>query len=141
MFKFKKVFFAIATFVFMALISLSTVQFEAKKIIIEEDDNPDGVTDFVLGNREYFIEINEETGIGFVIYSSNNNDYVLGTCSVTVIDENQNEYIECNSSANFEVLGEITLIKLSDDNEFYISSLTGEVSNIFTLNDVVRIVE
>lgn len=71
---------------------------EAATIIIVRDPNPTGAGVLSIGYDEYTIEIDEETGIGYVIYSANG-DYQLLGCCIVVIFENINQHGNILSNA------------------------------------------
>lgn len=125
--------------VFILLLGVTNVN--AKKIIIEEDDNPDGIVIMSLGDVSYYIDVDEETQFGYVVRTMNGNDVVLGTCAVVVINaENPNGYVLCLE--NEDSLGTLTIVITNElTREGHIEILTGELTNLFEIDTEVVIEE
>ena len=127
---------------FVVFTMLGTVAVNAaNKIVFEDNDNPDYVTVLSLDNEMYTIEIDEETGIGYVIVSINGDEETLGTWTVVAIDSNNpNGNILCYDQN--DSLGTMTIIITNENiGEGYISVLTGELSNLFNVNQMLTIEE
>ena len=69
----KKLFKAFLILIVVALCG-SIVIVEAKGITIIRDDNPDGVSVLSIDNENYYIEIDEETNVGYVMQKLNNGE-------------------------------------------------------------------
>ena len=126
-------------FIFILILGMGNVN--AKKIVIEEDENPDGIVIMSLGDVSYYIDVDEENQLGYVVRSMNGNDVVLGTCTVVVIDaQNPNGYVLCLE--NEDSLGTLT-IEITNEltREGHIETLTGELANLFEINVEVVVEE
>lgn len=86
-------------FIIFTLSLLLNINVDAAKIKIVKDPNSTWTGILSIDNNEYSIKINEETRIGYVIFSGDNNYHILGTCTVIVFDFN-NSY--CNILSNAE---------------------------------------
>lgn len=107
----------------------------AAGIIIFEDDNPDGVTVLANDDEHYLIEVDDTTGIGYVMFVVDEERTTIGTVEVTIVETGKEPEILCNSGNNS--LGSL-VITIGDN--AVITSSTGTISGIFTVNTVVQIV-
>lgn len=136
----KKNLFKLFICLFFLFLTASSFVVSAKKVDIKEEDNPFGETVLTLGNREIFIEIDEETGFAYVCLESNGNIYILGTCEVVLVDsENPNGVVDGVPANDLDDYGTITIS--DSDNGLYISALDGEIVNYFEVNLKVVITE
>lgn len=71
-----------------------------KGITIIKDENPDGVSVLSIDNENYYIEIDEETNVGYVMQKLDNETIVLGTCEVSVIVGDKDPEVLCVSAEN-----------------------------------------
>lgn len=124
---------------FVVFTMLGTVAVNAAKVVLVKNDNPDYVTVLSLDNEVYTIEIDEETGIGYVVKANDNSIIELGTCKVTVVDyDNRDVYVLCYDIEE-NSLGEM-VITISNGIGT-VTSISGEITNIIELNTTAEIVE
>lgn len=124
---------------FVVFTMLGTVAVNAAKVVLVKNDNPDYVTVLSLDNEVYTIEIDEETGIGYVVNTNDNSIIELGTCKVTVVDyDNRDVYVLCYDTEENSI-GEM-VITISDGIST-VTSLNGEIESIIELNTIAEIVE
>ncbi len=137
----KKIFFGFVALMMLLVTAYSAVSVNAAKVNIIRDDNRSGVVVISLYDTDYYIDINEDTNIGYVIVSINGEEETLGTCTITVIDEeNQSRHVLCSEGE--DSLGCMTLVITNEEtNEGYISIVTGEMSNLFNVNQIITIEE
>lgn len=128
--------FKFLVIVFMFVILLGTIEVNAAKITIVKDENPDRVNVLSLNDDNYFIVIDEQNNLCYVLLKLDiDNDEIVGTCKIIMVDElGMISEFGCIENS----LGEIT-ITLIDSNEGYISQLTGEMSNYFDVNNYIII--
>jgi len=90
---------------------------------------------------DYFINMDEETNIGYLERCINGNNVVLGTCEVIIIDVlNPEGYILCNDDNNS--LGSIIiLIDSNDEEKGTIVNVNGEINTIVSVNEEVSIMK
>ena len=137
--KFKKLFFVILLFVVVCISAMGNVSVNAAKVVIKEEDNDLGVVLYSLNNNEYYIEINEVEGCGYVYEEKNGNITLLGTCSITIIIENDLTIYEDLSVDSFGSI--IIEISNSSCGEGYVLSVTGTLSEIFEENENINFIE
>ncbi len=130
----KKLFKAFLILIVVALCG-SIVFVEAKGITIIRDDNPDGVSVLSIDNENYYIEIDEETNVGYVMQKLNNETIVLGTCEVSVIVGDKDPEVLCVSAENS--MGSLVIV--TDIDVSTISLSEGDISSIFTIDTKVII--
>lgn len=134
----KNIFIACVMMITLFTFLFSSAEVSAAKIIIITNPNPGGVHVLSLNEINYSIEVDEETEIGYVVYSINGMDEILGTCNVMITDiTNNNTYNLCVSDDN--ELGSIVITV--DRNSQIITETSGEVSDIFSFGSLVNIVE
>lgn len=112
----------------------------SSKIVLNSGDEETGVRLCSLDDIEYqyYIEIGDETNVGYVVNCVRNIEKVLGTCKIYVIDEvNSTNYLLCNSDDNN--MG--TVVITITENEQIVTNVTGEISNVFHLGSSVSINE
>jgi len=121
---------------------MATVEVQAAKITIVRDNNPERVTVLSLNDVEYSIEVDEETEIGYVVYTVNGVDEIIGTCEVIVIDaQNPSGYILCGDEVSSSC-GSLTITITNElTGEGYISSISGDLGYVFVLNDIIILQE
>ena len=86
----------ILVFVVVAVLAVGYVSLNvAAGIIIVRDQNPDGVTVLTDEDEIYQIEVDENTGIGYVICGADNERLTLGTVEVTIIDGDKEPELLC----------------------------------------------
>ena len=137
--KFKKLFFVILLFVVVCISAMGNVSVNAAKVVIKEEDNDLGVVLYSLNNNEYYIEINEVERCGYVYEEKNGNITLLGTCSITIIIENDLTIYEDLSVDSFGSI--IIEISNSSCGEGYVLSVTGTLSEIFEENENINFIE
>lgn len=132
----KKFLFKILIISFMFIFLVKTLNVSAKKLEIENefDDNVGSV--LVLNDIEFYVEVDEETKIGYVVTECRGVKEVIGTCDVTIVDTN-NTLIEnfCLSSDNN--VG--TMVITMDDGFYIITESHGDISNVFYVGASVAI--
>ena len=122
-------------FVVVAVLAVGYVSLNvAAGIIIVRDQNPDGVTVLTDEDEIYQIEVDENTGIGYVICVADNERLTLGTVEVTIIDGDKEPELLCSSGQNS--MG--TLVITIDDDSVVTTSV-GTISTIFGVGCVVNI--
>ncbi|MDD3383703.1 MAG: hypothetical protein PHX46_02695 [Bacilli bacterium] len=126
--------------IFSMFLFMATVEVQAAKIKIVRDENPDCVTVLSLFDEEYSIDVDEENEIGYVVYTSNGEDEILGTCTVIVINsQNPNGYVLCNSEVGSS-RGTLTITIINElTGEGYVSSVTGDLGYLFGLNTEITL--
>ncbi len=90
-----------------------------------------------LEDESYYVEINEETNVGYVVCSFNGEKEIVGTCTVIIInEENSNGYEVCTGQN--DTLGIITIV-ITDEitSTGYVSDVTDELVGVFTVNEQV----
>lgn len=107
----------------------------AAGIIIFEDDNPDGVTVLTNDDEHYLIEVDDTTGIGYVIFVVDEERTTIGTVEVTVVETGKEPETLCISGSNS--LGSL-VITIGEN--AVITSSTGTISGIFAVNTVMQII-
>ena len=107
----------------------------AAGIIIFEDDNPDGVTVLTNDDEHYLIEVDDTTGIGYVIFVVDEERTTIGTVEVTIVETGKEPEILCNSGNNS--LGSL-VITIGDNAVITLSP--GTISGIFAVNTVMQII-
>lgn len=132
--------FKLFVFALVLFVTTSTLVVNAKPIIERDDDNPDGVTPLALVSGEYSMEIEEESGVGYVYYTANGETEVLGTCTIVLVDGNNEAITIGNVAAGTVSYGSIT-IQLAENNKGYVQAVDGELANIFSVNDQMVITE
>jgi len=130
----KKIFKAFLIIIIVALFGIKAV-IEANGIIIIRDENPDGSTVLSIDNECYYIEIDEETNVGYVIQKLDNETIVIGTCEVSVIDGDKDPEVLCVSAENS--MGSLVIV--TDNSVSTISLSEGDISIIFTIDTKVII--
>lgn len=107
----------------------------AAGIIIFEDDNPDGVTVLANDDEHYLIEVDDTSGIGYVIFVVDEERTTIGTVEVTVVETGKEPETLCISGSNS--LGSL-VITIGEN--AVITSSTGTISGIFAVNTVMQII-
>lgn len=125
------VFVAVAVLV-VGYVSLNV----AAGIIIVRDQNPDGVTVLTDEDEIYQIEVDENTGIGYVICVADNERLTLGTVEVTIIDGDKEPELLCSAGTNS--MG--SLVITISNNTSVVTSSTGTINTIFAVGCIVNIV-
>ncbi len=122
----------IALFLFM----ISETKVEAAHIVIERDDNPSGVVVYSLETEQYYIEIDEELSKAYIWEINNGHEEFLGSCSVIIYDSHNNiKVYSCDENS----LGEV-IIYMTNDDEGCIVNSVGLVSQIYSENTTIRII-
>ena len=130
----KKLFKAFLILIVVALCGSIVVE-EVKWIIIIRDDNPDGVSLLLIDNENYYIEIDEETNVGYVMQKLDNETIALGTCEVSVIVGDKNPEGLCVSTENS--MGSLVIV--TNNSVSTISLSEGDISSIFIIDTKVII--
>lgn len=138
-----KTFVGVILLALMCLITTSIMTVSASSIVIVKDTNPSGVVGLSLGDENYSIAIDDETGYGYVVSTLNNNEEILGSCSVIVIDrENPNGYTLCSEDSSMTSYGTMVIVVTNEVNsEGVIHSISGQFNELFDINDKVVIEE
>lgn len=140
---FKKTFVGVILLVVMCLMTFTAVSVNAARVHIIKDNNPSGVVILSLDNESYSIEVDEETGYGYVVYEIDGEEEILGTCSVVVLDTiNKTEYVLCYEEEGLTSYGEMIVVITNEvASEGVIYSIEGKLEELFDTNDTVIIEE
>ena len=135
----KRLFFIIFMFVAIFLF-MTTIEVQAAKITIVRDNNPEGVTVLSLFNEKYSIEIDDETEIGYVVYTVDGVDEIIGSCEVIVIDsQNPSGYVLCSDEID-RSCGSLTITITNElTGEGFVSSVSGDLGYVFCLNSNIKL--
>ena len=133
----------------LTLVSIGTslpelsVSVNAARVNISKDPNLGGVQVLSLLDKECYINIDEETGYGYVVSVINNDEEVLGTCSVVVVNrDNPEGYTLCSEDTTMTSFGTMVIVINNEvENEGIIYSISGQLENLFDVNDKVAIEE
>ena len=92
---------------------------------------------------DFYINIDEETGYGYVVSVTNNDEEVLGSCSVVVVNrDNPEGYTLCSEDSTMTSFGTMVIVITNEvENEGIIYSISGQLENLFDANDRVAIEE
>lgn len=124
----KKRILKIFVLVLVFTLFIGTIKVNAARVTIVKDENPDRVDVLSLSNNEFYVSIDDETKIGYLINCVRGNEEIIGTCEIYVIDHvNDLNYTLCYDNENS--VGSI-IINI-DEYGSYISNTTGDISNIF----------
>ncbi len=136
----KKFFYVVITMTFIFTMGLTGIKVSAKDIVIERDDNPDGVAPAALCEN-YYIDADEETA--YVVSKLNGQETVLGTCTVVVVDaENPNGYVLCSDQGSQNSYGEITIVLTNKaGNQGFVQSTSGALAQLGLENSNIIVVE
>lgn len=139
----KKTFVGVFLLVVMCLVTFTSVSVNAARVNISKDPNLGGVQVLSLLDKEYYINIDEETGYGYVVSVINNDEEVLGTCSVVVVNrDNPEGYTLCSEDTTITSFGTMVIVITNEvENEGIIYSISGQLENLFDANDKVAIEE
>lgn len=132
----------IAKFLLLLMImffTISTIKVSAAKITIERDENPSGVAVASIYNDEYYIIIDENDNVGYLYYNSFNGEEILGTCTIILIDENNDEIIIANSIEK-NAMGEIKIRIDYYSNSGVVIESKGKVNEYFYNNSNVNFI-
>ena len=119
---------------------ITSVTVDAARVNIVKDPNVEGVQILSLDNENYYVEIDEETGYGYIIWDNGFESKILGTCIIYLINENNDQISLCIEDNNFSYFG-IMSIKLTDEinNKGYIDYVNGKLSSIVDFGSEVII--
>ncbi len=132
----KKKIFKILVIVLFLTLFLGTTEVNAARVTIVKDENPERVDVLSLSNDEFYVNIDDDTEIGYLIHCFRDVEELIGTCEIFVVDLNEStSYLLCAADENS--LG--TIVISIDDNEQIITSVNGELSNIFYIGTNVVI--
>lgn len=128
----------VVLFLFMLCCVNITVGAASVIIVKNEGGNEEGSNTLALFNDEFYIEVDEDTNIGYLIQKSRETEIVIGTCKVEIINNITNEssilcYSDCQNDLGFIV------ISCYNDDGTIISSY-GDVSIIFEIGAKVSVV-
>lgn len=139
----KKTFVGVFLLVVMCLVTFTSVSVNAARVNISKDPNLGGVQVLSLLDKECYINIDEETGYGYVVSVINNDEEVLGTCSVVVVNrDNPEGYTLCSEDTTITSFGTMVIVITNEvENEGIIYSISGQLENLFDVNDKVAIEE
>lgn len=139
----KKTFVGVFLLVVMCLVTFTSVSVNAARVNISKDPNLGGVQVLSLLDKEYYINIDEETGYGYVVSVINNDEEVLGTCSVVVVNrDNPEGYTLCSEDTTITSFGTMVIVITNEvENEGIIYFISGQLENLFDANDKVAIEE
>ena len=119
----------VVLFLFMLCCVNITVGAASVKIVKNEGGNEEGSNTLALFNDEFYIEVDEDTNIGYLIQKSRETENIIGTCKVEIINNITNESsIICYSDCQND-LGIIVVSYYNDD--WTIISSYGDISIIF----------
>ncbi|MGM9899379.1 MAG: hypothetical protein ACI32E_02215 [Bacilli bacterium] len=140
----KKLLKALSLLFILSLTILSSVFFSsvyASRIEIDDDNNFENIIGLSLDNEKTFIQIDDTLNIGYVIHRVDDDLEVIGTCTVIIINSNYTEeYVLCYGQN--DSLGVVTIMLDNDStSNGYIYSLTDGLSSIFSVNQIVSIIE
>ena len=125
------------------IVGSNNIVANAKTVKIERDNNPEGVTVLSARDVEYYIEIDEETKIGYVVFINRGIEEVIGTCNIVVYDRyNTLGYSLCEDEnvSDTTFLGYMEIIIIDEENNAgYIAKMSGILNTIFTVHDEVYI--
>lgn len=124
----------------LLILVCGNVNVEAKSIKIHsQSGGPEGgggVNTLTLNNSEYYIYVDEITGVGYLINKHNGQENIIGTCQVIIFDvSNSQSYIWCLS--NEENLGTIEVSIIKDTQ--IITNIDGEIENLINCGSIVTI--
>lgn len=138
----KKVKLFVLSFIFMLfLVFCSAINVNASRAVIIKNENPEGVTVLTIDDELYYILTSEtDENYGYVVYSNNENEVIIGSCSIIVYsDENPSGYVYCNVDSNFEDLGVIEVNIIDNINNIGIVRYVSNSSNgIFTVGTKIN---
>lgn len=139
----KKTFVGVFLLVVMCLVTFTSVSVNAARVNISKDPNLGGVQVLSLLDKECYINIDEETGYGYVVSVINNDEEVLGSCSVVVVNrDNPEGYTLCSEDTTMTSFGTMVIVITNEvENEGIIYSISGQLENLFDANDRVAIEE
>ena len=139
----KKTFVGVFLLVVMCLVTFTSVSVNAARVNISKDPNLGGVQVLSLLDKECYINIDEETGYGYVVSVINNDEEVLGTCSVVVVNrDNPEGYTLCSEDTTITSFGTMVIVITNEvENEGIIYYISGQLENLFDANDKVAIEE
>lgn len=139
----KKTFVGVFLLVVMCLVTFTSVSVNAARVNISKDPNLGGVQVLSLLDKECYINIDDETGYGYVVSVINNDEEVLGTCSVVVVNrDNPEGYTLCSEDTSLTSYGTMVIVITNEvENEGIIYSISGQLENLFNANDKVAIEE
>lgn len=128
----------VVLFLFMLCCVNITVGAASVKIVKNEGGNEEGSNTLALFNDEFYIEVDEDTNIGYLIQKSRETEIVIGTCKVEIINNITNEssilcYSDCQNDLGF------IIISCYNEDGTIISSY-GDVSIIFEIGAKVSVV-
>ena len=114
-----------------------TVGAASVKIVKNEGGNEEGSNTLALFNDEFYIEVDEDTNIGYLIHKNRGNDIVIGTCKVELINSitSDNSIICYSNSMNN--LG--SLIIVFDNESGVVVEAVGDIENIFCVGTYVNV--
>lgn len=139
----KKTFVGAFIFAIMCLLTFTTISVNAAKVHISKDPNVGGVQILSLSDEEYYINIDDESGYGYVVSAINNDEEILGSCSVVIVNSDNSEgYTLCFEDTSLLSYGTLVIV-ITDyvENEGIVYSVSGQLENIFSANDKVVIAE
>ena len=127
----------VVLFLFMLCCVNITVGAASVKIVKNEGGNEEGSNTLALFNDEFYIEVDEDTNIGYLIHKNRGNDIVIGTCKVELINSitSDNSIICYSNSMNN--LG--SLIIVFDNESGVVVEAVGDIENIFCVGTYVNV--
>lgn len=139
----KKTFVGVFLLVVMCLVTFTSVSVNAARVNVSKDPNLGGVQVLSLLDKECYVNIDDETGYGYVVSVLEDNEEILGTCSVVVVNrDNPKGYTLCSEDTSFESYGTMVIVITNEvENEGIIYSISGQLENLFDANDKVAIEE
>lgn len=141
--KFKILGIVVFVFLMMFLINTATVNAAKVAFVGDEDDNDTHVVLYSNNDRDYYIEVDEETDYGYVIMTTSRGETILGTCKVIVYtDEKPNGYELCSIDNQYDDLG-VLKITITDENtlEGYVNETSGSLEDFVLDNSRIVIEE
>lgn len=124
-------------FLFMLCCVNITVGAASVKIVKNEGGNEEGSNTLALFNDEFYIEVDEDTNIGYLIQKSRETENIIGTCKVEIINNITNEssiicYSDCQNDLGF------IIIICNSDSGVVIDSF-GDIEFIFSQGTNVQV--
>lgn len=141
--KMKKIFKVIfITMIFVLLCGI--IKIDAKTIKIHDhsggpEGGGGGVNTLTLFDSEYYIEIDDTTNIGYIVYVENGNEIILGTCEVILVDNNSHEQFICYSADNN--LGTIIIEDINSNSLGTVIYVNGIVNQYVVVGNTLNLVE
>lgn len=136
----KKKLFCLMSMIIIFILLLSSITVDASTIVIKEDNNPTGVTVLNYENDIYFIRVDDEKMHGYFICKVDDNEQIIGSCSIIIINNMNDAHYLCTYDSNYQNYG-CLVISVNNDNEYRILDVTGDLSEAFAIGMEINIIE